>query len=474
MARPPGMLPDWKLAVVAGGTGEAKLGWNDANGTSHISPMLLSETEWARPVHDGKRSAGAAAHHGCGAGGRRRDGRAGHGHAGGGQGGAPAVRPNTVMLRQVPLVQGALVSLDPTTGRVLAMSGGWSFEQSQFNRAIQAERQPGSSFKPMVYLTAMEQGISPSQKVLDAPIVLDQGAAGVWRPGNYELTFNGPTPLRIALEESLNLVTLRVAQYVGMQAVADNAIAFHMVDSMPRVLPAALGAVDTTVLREAGAYASFDAAGREVVPTLIDSVQDRDGHVVMRAPGLDCANCSDPSTAPEVTDKRAQIADPASVFQLVTMMQGVVQRGTGGPAGKGLNRPIAGKTGTTQDFNDAWFTGFTPDLVTAVWVGFDNPTSLGDNETGGHLAAPIWHDFMATALQGRPVLNFPMPNGVTMAQWDSGHGTITDAFKPDQTPGASGSTIGGGGGGGVASSSDSASGGGVVHGGVDASMGGLY
>jgi len=481
--RPPGMLPDWKLAVVAGiSDQEARVAWVQPGGERRMGTLYLQDLSWARPIRDGKPggpprrmadimqvgdvvmveppSQAAAPPPPVPA-------PTGKGKAAA----PPAPAQPHLALRQIPQVQGALVSMDPRTGRVLAMVGGWSFEQSQFNRATQAQRQPGSSFKPIVYLTALEKGVSPSQKFLDAPIVVTT-SEGTWRPGNYELTFNGPTPLRIALEESLNLVTLRVAQYVGMQAVADNAIAFHMVDSMPKVLPAALGAVDTTVMREAGAYASFAAAGREVLPTLIDSVQDRDGHVVMRAPGLDCTNCNDPSTAPEIADKRSQIADPASVFQLVTMMQGVVQRGTGGPAGRGLNRPIAGKTGTTQDFNDAWFTGFTPDLVTAVWVGFDTPSSLGENETGGHLAAPIWHDYMSTALQGRPVLSFPVPNGVTMAQWDSGHGMVTDAFKPDQTPGASGPTFGGSGG--VASSGDSASGATVVHGGVDASMGGLY
>jgi penicillin-binding protein 1A len=378
---------------------------------------------------------------------------------------------NRATLRQIPLVQGALVSLDPQTGRVLAMVGGWSYEQSQFNRVTQANRQPGSSFKPMVYLTALEKGVSPSQKFLDAPIVVDT-PEGRWRPGNYEGTFGGPTPLRVALEESLNLVTLRVAQQVGMQAIADNAIAFHMVDSMPRVLPAALGAVETTVLREAGAYASIATGGREVVPTLIDSVQDPDGHVVMRASGLDCADCSDPAKPPAVSDERAQIADPDSVFQLITMMQGVVQRGTGVPAGKGLNRPIAGKTGTTQDFADAWFSGFTPDLVTVVWVGYDNPANLGDNETGGAVAAPIWHDYMATALAGHPVLSFPMPPGVTMAPWDSGRGTVTDAFKDGQIPGAS-APLGMG-----LASAPSPDGSppppSIVHGGVDSSMGGLY
>jgi penicillin-binding protein 1A len=172
-------------------------------------------------------------------------------------------------------------------------------------------------------------------------------------------------------------------------------------------------------------------------------VQDPDGHVVWRASGLSCESCSDPNTPPRIDDERKQIADPASVFQLVTMMQGVVQRGTGVNAGKGLNRPIAGKTGTTQDWNDAWFAGFTPDLVTVVWVGFDNPASLGQNETGGEVAAPIWHDFMAVALKNRPVLTFPQPPGVTMATWDTGSGTSTDAFKPDQVPGAS-TPMGGG------------------------------
>jgi len=384
---------------------------------------------------------------------------------------APVPPPaNRATLRQIPLVQGALVSLDPQTGRVLALVGGWSFEQSQFNRATQANRQPGSSFKPMVYLTALEKGVSPSQRFLDAPIVIDT-PEGRWRPGNFEGTFGGPTPLRIALEESRNLVTLRVAQHIGMQAVADTAIAFHMVDSMPRVLPAALGAVETTVLREAQAYASLAAGGREVTPSLIDSVQDPDGHVVMRAEGLACADCADAATPPAVTDSRAQIADAASVFQLQTMMQGVVQRGTGIPAGKGLNRPIAGKTGTTQDFADAWFSGFTPDLVTVVWVGFDNPASLGENETGAAVAAPIWHDYMAIALAGHPVLSFPMPPGVTMAPWETATGTVTDAFKPDQVPGASGPAGGGGG----ASAGDGATAPPpIMHGGVDSSMGGLY
>jgi penicillin-binding protein 1A len=465
-AKPPGMLAHWRLGVVIEESDrEAKVGWlekpeGQPQAPPRVGVLALSDLGWARPVRDGR----------VGGSPRRMADIA--------QPGdllmiEPAVtspeKPRNaaaaerVQLRQIPAVQGALVSLDPETGRVLAMTGGWSYEQSQFNRATQAVRQPGSSFKPLVYLTALEQGVSPSFRFLDAPLVI-----GDWRPNNYEMSFSGPTSLHTALEKSLNLVTLRVAQRVGMEAVAENAIAFHVVDNMPRVLPAALGAVDTTVLRMAGAYASLAEGGKEVVPSLIDSVQDRDGHVVWRMPGRDCEDCATAADPPEIGDSRKQIADPESIFQIVTMMQGVVQHGTGIEAGKGLNRPIAGKTGTTQDFNDAWFVGFTPDLVTAVWIGFDSPTSLGEKETGGAIAAPIWRNFMAVALKNRPVLNFAPPPGMTVARWDTGSGMATDAFKPGQVPGVSGF-------GGATASAEGGSGVGPAPvGGVDSSMGGLY
>ncbi len=482
LARPPGMLPAWKLAAVLETTdSEARLGWLDTSGGSpqpRTGTLPLADIAWARPIRDNK--PGPAP--------RRMSDVMQQGDvvmvepsalppttAPQGKNAKPAPPPlPRLTLRQIPAVQGALVSLEPTTGRVLAMVGGWSFEGSQFNRASQAQRQPGSSFKPFVYLTALEKGFSPSQRFLDAPIVMDT-AAGRWRPNNFEMDFGGPTPLRIALEKSLNLVTLHVAQAVGMQAIADNAIAFHEVESMPRVLPAALGAVDTTVLREAGAYASLAMGGHEVIPTLIDSVQDPDGHVVWRPAAIACDACSDPGTAPVLSDQRKEIADAASVFQLITMMQGVTTRGTGAKVVEGLGHPIAGKTGTTQDFTDAWFSGFTPDLVTTVWVGFDNPTTMGNNETGAHVAGPIWHDFMAVALKGRPVLTFQAPPGVTMASWDSGSGTVTDAFKPDQVPGASRPL-----GGAVATAPDGGDGATPagapqgVHGGVDSSLGGIY
>ena len=380
-----------------------------------------------------------------------------------------------VVLRQIPKVEGALVSLDPTTGRVLAMVGGWSYDMSQFNRATQAQRQPGSSFKPFVYLTAMEKGLTPSDKFLNAPIVVDLGAQGVWRPHNYEENFGGPTTLRVALEHSLNLVTLRVARRIGMKPIAQTAAALGLADHMPLVLPAALGAVDTTVLKEAGAYATLDEGGRLVVPTMIESVQDREGHVVWRPPGLDCSGCGNPAAPPDLTESGTQVADPQSVFQVVNMMEGVIQHGTGVPAGAGINRPLAGKTGTTQNFQDAWFSGFTPDVVTVVWVGLDSATTLGNGEQGAAVAAPIWHDFMAKALQGRPVLNFPQPDGVTMAQWNDGERVVTGAFKPGQTPGASSPVDGGI----LAQDGGTGSGGQPVPasgntGGVDSSLGGLY
>ncbi len=472
---PPGMLPDWKLAVVLqASASEARVGWLGSSGDPGGAPVRqlgllhVSDETWHHPMSaDGK---AAAAYRSLTEMVQPGDVVMVEPRLGDAQSSSAPVR---ALLRQIPKVEGALVTLDPSTGRVLAMVGGWSFDLSQFNRASQAQRQPGSSFKPIVYLAALEKGISPSDRFLNAPIVINQGAAGVWRPHNFEGTFGGPTSLRVALEQSLNLVTLRVAQRIGMDTVAKTAEEFGMVDSMPKVLPAALGAVDTTVLREAAAYASLDEGGRRVVPSLIDSVQDREGHVVWRPSGVDCA-CDGTSETPELSDDREQIADPQSVFQLVTMMQGVVQHGTGVPAGAGLNRPIAGKTGTTQDFMDAWFAGFTPGLVTVVWVGFDNPATLGDNETGAVVAAPIWHDYMAFALKHRPVVSFRQPAGVTMAPWNSGAGAVVDAFKPGQVPGAS-TSVGSSGliaeaPTGSLTSSDSSQAGS----GVDSSLGGLY
>ena len=408
VARPAGMLPGWRLGVILS-TATASVGWLDQEGSDptglsvpRTGVLPWADLAWMRQKRDPH------------------------------NGDVVMIEPTAaggVQFRQIPEVEGAMVSMNPQTGRVLAMVGGWSFDSSQFNRATQALRQPGSSFKPLVYLAAMQQGISPADKFLDAPFV-----QGNWRPNNYELTYNGPTSLHDALRESLNLVTVRLASHIGMAAVAKVAIDLHEVDSMPKVLPAALGAVETTVLREAGAYACMAAGGHEVLPSLIDMVQDRDGHMIWRPQGLNQQSGADPALPPSIVDQRKQVTDPDSTYQVVRMMQDVITRGTGKEAGAGIDRPLAGKTGTSQDFNDAWFAGFSPDLLTVVWIGFDNPQSLGEKETGGLVAGPIWNRFMKAALAGTPKLDFRVPEGISLVRYNTGKGSTIDGFKPGQEP----------------------------------------
>jgi penicillin-binding protein 1A len=337
-------------------------------------------------------------------------------------------------------VEGAIVALDPNNGRVLAMVGGWSFDRSWYNRATQAMRQPGSSFKPYVYLAALEQGIPPNQLLLDAPVEV-MTPQGLWRPGNY----GGGAPqgwvtMRSAMERSLNLVTIRVAQQVGMQSVADITNRFGVIPNMPRYLAMSLGAGETTVLRQAAGYASFVNGGRQVTPTLIDTVQDRHGRLVWRTDQRRCDGCDNPEPSggpPRLTEERRQVADPVAAFQMVSLLQGVVQRGTGTRAGEGLGRPVAGKTGTTDDYKDAWFVGFTPDLVVAVWVGYDEPRSMGvpglpdADVTGGRLAAPIFREVMAAALRDSPPIPFRAPPGTALVRIQLENGqTLLEAFRP--------------------------------------------
>jgi len=239
--------------------------------------------------------------------------------------------------------------------------------------------------------------------------------------------------MRSALERSLNLVTVRIAQEVGMDRVSDVAGRFGVIESMPRFLALSLGAGETTVLRQAAGYASFVNGGRRVEPTLIDSVQDQRGRVIWRSSNRDCAACSagPEGGPPRFTDNRRQIADPIAAFQITSILQGAVQRGTGGRAGAGLNRPIAGKTGTTDDYKDNWFVGFTPDIVVAVWIGYDDPRSLGQGETGGTNAAPIFREVVAAALAGSPAVPFRAPPGVALVRIQTDRGeTILEAFRP--------------------------------------------
>ena len=351
-------------------------------------------------------------------------------------------------LYQIPDVSGALVALDPHTGRVLAMSGGFSFELSQFNRATQAKRQPGSSIKPFVYLTALENGFTPSTLVDDSPVSISQGPGmPPWTPSNYSGNqFRGPTPLRVALEKSLNTVTARLAATLGMEAIGQTIERFGIMDRMPRFYAMALGAGETTPLRHTAAYAMIDNGGKRITPTLIDRVQDRYGKTVFRADQRVCEACRDAEwkkqPVPTIPDNREQIADPASAFQLVTMLEGVVQRGTGG-AVKAVGKPIAGKTGTTNDWLDAWFVGFTPDLAAGVFVGYDEPVYLGSDQTGGQLAAPIFRDFMMAALQDAPAKEFRTPPGLRMYRVNpatglpaaAGEPAIWEGYKPGTEPG---------------------------------------
>ena len=364
-------------------------------------------------------------------------------------------------LEQIPEVSGAMVVMDPWTGRVLAMVGGFSFDQSQFNRATQAYRQPGSSFKPIVYSAALDNGYTPSTVVIDAPIEIDQGqGAGVWRPENFSSgKYNGPTTLRNALRLSLNTVTVRLAQDIGMPLISEYARRFGVYDELPNYLSYALGAGETTALRMVTAYSMIANGGRRVKPTLIDRIQDRYGHTIFKHDARECRGCDAPGgwknqNEPQLVDRREQVLDAMTAYQVTSLMEGVVQNGTG-TALKEVGKPIAGKTGTTNEAKDAWFIGFSPDIVVGIYMGYDKPRPLGRGNaaTGGHLAAPIARDFMKLALADKPPTPFKIPAGIKLIRvdaksgmrvgpGDSGRGVILEAFKPGTAPPDSYSVIG--------------------------------
>jgi penicillin-binding protein 1A len=370
---------------------------------------------------------------------------------------APGMLPEGVYgLRQIPQIDGAMVVMDPHTGRVLAMTGGFSLARSEFNRATQALRQPGSAFKPFVYLTAMENGYTPSTLVLDAPFVMDQGPGlPKWKPHNFEEgEYLGLATLRVGLEKSHNLMTVRLAQAVGMDKVADVANKFGIVDNLRQFLSSSLGADETTPLRLTNAYAELVNGGRKITPTLIDRVQDRSGKTVYRYDARPCDNCTGVAWAgqppPQLPDTREQIADPASVYQIVHILEGVVERGTGRVV-SAVGKPIAGKTGTTSDANDTWFLGFTPDLVAGVFVGFDEPRTLGPKEQGAVVAAPVFRDFMIEALKDKPATPFRVPEGISLVRINHDTGkpaepgdktVIYEAFKTGESPFSQATVIG--------------------------------
>lgn len=360
---------------------------------------------------------------------------------------AVAGKPGQFRLRQVPDVSGALVAMDPYTGRVLAMAGGFSFDQSKFNRATQALRQPGSAFKPFVYATALDNGYTPSTLVLDAPIEINAGPGQeIWRPDNFDKQSYGLRTLRFGIEHSKNQMTVRLAQDIGMPLVADYAKRFGLYNNLLPVLAMSLGAGETTVLKVTSGYSMFVNGGKRITPTLIDRIQDRWGKTVYRHDTRQCPDCS--STAwqgqsePKLIDTSEQVIDPLTAYQITSILEGVVIRGTGASIAA-VGKPLAGKTGTTNDAKDLWFVGFSPDLAVGVYMGYDKPKSLGSQAQAATYAAPIFRDFMKIALADKPATPFRVPagiklvlvNGETGGRADKGEeGSLVEAFKPGTAP----------------------------------------
>jgi penicillin-binding protein 1A len=362
----------------------------------------------------------------------------------------------TWSLVQIPEVGGAIVAMDPNTGRVFADVGGFSFAMSEFDRAIQAKRQPGSSFKPFVYSAAIDNGYKPTSIVLDAPIEIEQGPnQDIWKPENYEKENSaGPSTLRFGVEHSRNQMTVRLAQDLGMPIIIDYAKRFGIYDDLLPVLSMSLGAGETTLMRLATGYCMLANGGKQVKATLIDRIQDRWGHTIWRHDQRVCESCKADAwqnqEEPEISDDRPQIIDPHTAYQMTSILEGVIQRGTATVL-KSVGRPLAGKTGTTNEEKDAWFLGYSPDLVVGVFVGYDTPTPMGKFQTGGKVAAPIFGAFMQEALADTPPAPFRVPPGIKLVRVNLRTGlraaaddptSIMEAFKPGEEPDDAYSVIG--------------------------------
>ncbi len=358
-----------------------------------------------------------------------------------------AAAPPRFALRQVPQVEGAIVALNPHTGRVLAMRGGFSYARSQYNRATQALRQPGSALKPFIYMAALENGFTPSSIILDAPLVVDQGPGlGKWKPANYSRRFYGPSTLRLGVELSRNLMTVRLAQAVGMGEVVELAQRFGLGRGMGYNLASALGSNEVDLLRLTTAYAMLVNGGKRIEPALIERIQDNRGRTIQRRDSRPCPECQEfewrGQRPPHLEDLREQVVDPALAYQMVNILQGVIERGTGARA-RSVGKPIGGKTGTSDDSRDAWFVGFTPDLVVGVYIGFDQPESLGAREQGASAALPVFVQFMTDTLADQPATPFRIPPGVRLVRVDAETGllpgqdtgtVILEAFVPGTEP----------------------------------------
>ena len=351
-------------------------------------------------------------------------------------------------LGQRPAVEGAVIALDPHTGRLLAMSGGYDFRVSEFNRATQAKRQIGSAFKPFVYLAALDKGFAPTTKILDAPLVVDQGQGKPkWKPANYTKRFYGPSIMRVGIEKSRNLMTARLAMNIGMPVISEYAQKFGINEQLPEYLSMSLGAGETTLLSITSAYGQLVNGGKKITPSLIDRIQDRYGKTIYKHDLRECRNCQPKQgwqgqQVPEILDQGIQLTDTASAYQMVSMLEGVISRGTGRQLAE-LDLVLAGKTGTTNDNTNAWFIGFSPDLVTGVYVGYDVPRPLGKRETGSTAAVPIFKQFMQAALQDKPKIPFRRPTGVSLIPVHAETGdrvlpddkmAVLEVFKPGQRP----------------------------------------
>jgi penicillin-binding protein 1A len=394
---------------------------------------------------------------------------------------APKPQPRKiekVLLQQMPAVNGGLIALDPHTGRVLAMVGGFSFGVSEYNRAIQARRQPGSTFKPFVYAAALDSGYTPSTIVLDAPFVAPSLGNEWWTPGNYiEGRFYGESTLRLGIEKSRNTMTARLAQDIGIGIIIEYAEKFGVSKQLPRELAISLGAGETTLIDLTTAYAMFVNGGKRIEPVFIDRVQDRYGETILKRDMRPCIECDAEDwhgqSEPFIPDQREQVIDPRTAYQMVSILEGVIQRGTGTRVKPFLNKPVAGKTGTTNDYKDAWFVGFSPDLAVGIYVGFDQPATMGQGEGGGIVAAPIFGEFMAAAIGDEPGMPFRIPSGIRLVRVNSvtgrpataGEGNIIlEAFKvEDDIYGSSRFSIRGG------TLAE-----GVIDEGIDDDLGGLY
>ena len=345
-------------------------------------------------------------------------------------------------LKQIPKINGGIVVMNPYTGRVLALSGGFSFKNSEFNRATQALRQPGSAFKPFVYALALENNYTPSSLVLDAPLVLDQGSdLKMWKPENYGKKFYGPSTLRVGLEKSRNLMTVRIAQKLGIDKLADFSKNLGIYDDPDELLSISLGSAETTLLKLTSAYCAFVNGGKLVTPTLIDRIQDSEGNTILNNEKSSCINCNQISFLgnefPKIKDNNKKVFSPQTAYQITSLLEGVIKRGTGKKL-KSLELNIAGKTGTTNENTDAWFIGFTSSLVIGVYVGMDNPLPLGKFETGSKTALPIFKDFIEVAVKKSDARPFKAANDITMMVVDpltgqkakfTSKNTIIEAYK---------------------------------------------